>query len=137
MVCPLVAATALLAIVGCCGPGGPPLGKVSGTVTLDGQPLSGARVDFQPEDPAGSPSHGETDASGKYTLQYGVNRPGAMVGKHNVRISKGGYIIDENEVETFLEEQVPASYNTESTVFRDVERGSNTFDFDIKTDGQE
>ena len=54
----------LALLVGGCGDGGPPMGKVSGTVTLDGQPLAGAEVEFAPqaEDELGKPVG--VDASG-------------------------------------------------------------------------
>ena len=37
-----------------CGDGGPPLGKVQGTVTMDGNPLPSALVTFMPEKSKGS-----------------------------------------------------------------------------------
>ena len=39
-----------------CGGDQLPIVPVTGTVTLDGQPLSRALVEFQPVDPLGSPS---------------------------------------------------------------------------------
>ena len=41
----------------------PPLGTVSGRVTLDGQPLAETTVEFQPA--SGSPAYGVTDAEGR------------------------------------------------------------------------
>ncbi len=63
---------------------------VSGIVTLDGQPVSGVRVTFQPsgrdaENP-GPGSSAFSDASGRYELKTVRDEPGAVAGQHTVRI---------------------------------------------------
>ena len=60
-----------------CGGGSdtPPLGTVTGVVTLDDKPLSDAEVTFQPE--KGRPSLGKTDSEGNYTLVYTASDNGA------------------------------------------------------------
>lgn len=67
---------------------------VSGVVTLDGKPLKGVNVFFQPiasqgTDAGGVGSTGMTDENGRFTLQASTATPtaGALVGKHTVRIS--------------------------------------------------
>lgn len=85
----------LLGLVAGCGPNGPAVVPVSGRVTLDGAPLVGATLTFQPITD-GSPtsttaavgSYGRTDAEGKYTLRLiDPDQPGAIVGKHTVTIN--------------------------------------------------
>lgn len=76
----------LLVVVGC-GPAGPTIAPVSGTVTKAGKPISGASITFYPS--AGRPSYGTSTASGTYTLQYEGTTEGAVVGEHSVRISYG------------------------------------------------
>jgi hypothetical protein len=66
------------------------LAPVSGIVTLDGQPVSGVRVTFQPtgrntENP-GPGSSAFCDVSGRYELQTVRGEPGAVPGQHTVRI---------------------------------------------------
>jgi len=77
---------------GCGGDGRPRLVRVEGTVTLDGQPLEGAIVAFQPivEDKAKfqRPSSGVTDPSGKFQLKTYEPGDGAPVGKYRVAIVK-------------------------------------------------
>lgn len=46
----------------------PDTAPVTGTVTVDGQPLAGASLTFVPA--SGRPSSGTTDSSGKYWLRY-------------------------------------------------------------------
>src|SRR5437867_2402133 len=68
------------------------IAAVSGRVTLDGKPVEKAAVMFQPVATKGNinpgrGSFGITDADGRYTLKLvGVERPGAAVGHHQVRI---------------------------------------------------
>src|SRR5262245_45159556 len=73
---------ALASVAGCGGPEHPPVGRVTGTITLDGQPLGDATVMFQPPD--GRPAQGTTDKSGKYSLTYLDGVPGAKVGTNTV-----------------------------------------------------
>ena len=69
-------------VIGCSD--APPLGKVSGTVTLDGDPVPKAVVAFQPE---GAPaSRGVTDSNGRYELIYQMDSSGAVFGPHRVII---------------------------------------------------
>lgn len=69
---------------------------VSGRVTVDGKPLAGAVVTFQPRQPRdqtekpGAGSVGRTDAQGYFTLrQVSPSRYGAVVGEHAVTIAPG------------------------------------------------
>ena len=77
----------LLTVAGC-GPSGPPLVAVTGTVTLDNRPLAGAQVTFLPPDSTpGAGASGRTGPDGKYTLQS-RNGAGVAVGEYRVFISK-------------------------------------------------
>ena len=60
--------------------------------------------------------------------------PGAKVGKHTVSISTHR-IEYEGDEEKEIPEKVPAEYNTESTLQKDVKAGPNTIDFDLKSEG--
>jgi hypothetical protein len=121
-------------LAGCGGGDGPELGYVEGTVTLDGQPLPEAQVEFQPQG-EGRPSYGETDAGGRFELQFGVDQPGAMVGTHTVRITTGGMESTGDGPPTIIEEKVPPQYNTETQLEKTVEPGSNEFEFTLTTSG--
>ncbi len=70
-----------------CGPANvPPLGLVTGTVTLNGSPLPDAEVCFNPS--GGRMSSGTTDANGFYKLVYIETTQvyGALPGSHRVVI---------------------------------------------------
>lgn len=101
-------------------PASPKLVPVEGRIRLDGKPLAGATVKFTTEN--GDVSTGTTDDDGNYTLAYSDGRPGAVVGKHVVRISKNSP--DGNEI-------VPARYNTKSLLMSAIKEGTNMMNFEL------
>ncbi|NUQ64626.1 MAG: carboxypeptidase regulatory-like domain-containing protein [Pirellulales bacterium] len=129
-----VAASSLLAGLGAlllngCGSTGPELAAVSGIVTLDGQPLAGATVEFQP--PKGSPSTGVTDSSGAYRLAYTARKQGAMLGKHSVRITFVAEKTDAEGNSVASPQLLPPKYNRNSELTAEVKPGSNKLDFQL------
>ena len=70
-----------------CGSSGPRLTPVEGVVTLDGQPLQGAAVLFEPQ-AGGRPATGETDAQGRFVLKTVEQGDGAQVGMNLVSVAK-------------------------------------------------
>lgn len=147
----LIGLSAAALIAGCGG--GPKVVPVSGVVTVDGKPYKDAVVSFQPvgtkENPnPGRGSAGITDGQGRFTLVYDGTEPGALVGKHRVRIftNFGAAIPDtEGEVQPLKKEQtkakkfgrdspepIPAEWNEESTKEFDVPAGgTRDANFDI------
>ena len=134
----------LLSLVGCSGNGDQPdLGQVTGTVTLDGKPLSGVAVVFQPDE--GRPARGMTDADGKYELTYIRTTRGTKVGHNRVEIAPSEEGDDETEnIEDpdslpmkrptkSRKPKVPVKYNIKSELEADVQPGENTFDFELKS----
>lgn len=127
----LAIACALIGVTGC-GSSGPKMGAVAGKVTLDGKPVGGAVVTFNPT--AGRGSRGLTGADGVYQLKYVGDQKGALVGEHSVTITTKwmdedpatGKMVQHNET-------LPAKYNAKSTLKKTVESGSNTIDFDLAT----
>lgn len=75
----------VLHMAGCGGSETAPTSKVSGTVTLDGEPVADASVGFVPEN--GRPASGVTDESGRFTLTTFEPGDGAVLGKHQVVIT--------------------------------------------------
>ena len=146
----MLAIACCIAAVACvgCGESGPPLGQVSGTVTMDGQPLANALVTFTPE-AGGRGSTGKTDASGKYELAF-VDSKGALIGAHKVSVTtikeaaaavemssdspeyaNQGSSADYDSAKT--EEPIPAKYNTKTELTFDVKAGSNTYDIPLES----
>jgi hypothetical protein len=106
-----ISAAAVLFVSGCGG--GPGLGNVSGKVTLDGQPLAGALVEFQPSEGRGS--IGSTDAQGVYKLSYTENT------------------MADDEEEQKPGGKIPARYNSQSELTAEVKSGSNEHNFDLQS----
>lgn len=112
----------------------PPLGQVSGTVTLDGEPLAGARVVFSSITPTVDGGYNRkirarsatatTDAQGHYELTYLDDIKGTVLGRNRVQISK----INEKG-----QEIIPPDYGTESKVLRTIKEGHQVIDIDVKT----
>ena len=73
----------VVVLAGC----GSRLVPVAGTVTLDGEPVAGAKVTFIPAGP-GIPATGTTDATGRYELRIGSGRTGVPCGRYGVTVSK-------------------------------------------------
>ena len=116
-------------LVGCGGPDHPEVGRVSGVVTLDGQPLPEATVMFQPEN--GRASVATTDSAGKYSLTYLDGVPGAKLGPHTVIIRTE--IPGEDGQPPIAKEKLPKKYHEQSELTADVKPGDNTFNFDLES----
>ncbi|WP_299459677.1 carboxypeptidase-like regulatory domain-containing protein [uncultured Gimesia sp.] len=113
---------------------------VSGTVTLDGQPLPGAMVTFEAKD--GTFSSGVTDESGRFNLMFNTEKSGCLTGDKTVRIKVGGDLEnpdEETEGESEAGRQagsqivIPAQYNKKSTLEVTVDANHRSFEFDLKS----
>ena len=116
---------------GCGAANLPGLGFVSGTVTLDGQPLENVLVSFAPEN--GRPSTGITDSSGNYELNYIRDTKGAIPGTHRVRITTLQEAPSDQDPTAAVQEKIPAKYNVNTTLTAEVNADENTFDFALES----
>lgn len=146
-----VAVVALAAAAAGCG--GAKYAAVSGVVTVNGKPYKNAVVSFQPVSTAGNQepgrgSSGVTDEQGRFTLKGHDGRPGAVVGKHIIRIttqSDSGVNYDPNlgspdgdpraaSVKPPVE-PIPPSWNADSKVEFEVPPGGTdqaNFNIDLR-----
>src|SRR5262249_49616243 len=69
------------------GSGCSKLVKVKGTVTLDGEPVEGATVLFEPLDGAGLPANAQTDENGVFELGTHTRMDGAYRGEYKVSLT--------------------------------------------------
>jgi hypothetical protein len=127
-----------LMLAGCGRGNTPELGRVNGTVKLDGNPLPKAHVVFQPE--SGRPSVATTDDNGHYVLEYKPGVKGALVGKHKVSIRtfrEKDPDAEDPAGHRGAAEKVPAKYNAATTLEREVSPGKNDpIDFDLESKGK-
>src|SRR5262249_47377602 len=107
----------------------PDLGQVTGKVLLNGQPVAGAMVIFDPirDAAAKEDKHKRvgsalayTDESGRYELTYGPEAKGAPVGECRIQIQAPG-------------KDIPADYvGSTSKQTRSVKSGKQVIDFELK-----
>ncbi len=122
---------------GCGGAREVGLVTVEGVVTLNGLPLPDANVVFRPA--KGRPSIGRTDGEGRYQLAFIEGRQGALPGQHKVSIST---FVEPNSdssdplLQKGRPEQVPANYNTRTTLVADLSSDGNVVqDFTLESRG--
>ncbi|MBI3468310.1 MAG: carboxypeptidase regulatory-like domain-containing protein [Planctomycetes bacterium] len=115
-----------LSPVGC--EGGPELGIVTGTVTLNGQPVPNAFVVFTPKGP-GRPSQTKTDAEGRFSLKFSGEREGALIGHHSVTVSTA----DITDAGQNIKEIIPAAYNRQGSIDVTVESGTNVINLELES----
>jgi len=124
----------VLALTSGCGSGN--IAAVNGTVMLDGEPVDGGLIIFQPNEgqTAGAPI-----VNGKYSI---AREPGAAVGVNQVKITwlrntgkkwsppppvPAGTLVDEQK------EAIPEIYNKKSTLSVELRRGRNEKDFHLES----
>ncbi|RUL88306.1 hypothetical protein [Tautonia sociabilis] len=130
-------AVALAVVAPGCGSSGPEMARVSGTVTYQGQPLESGSVSFISTDPERANAVGTIGPDGSYELQTREPNDGAELGEYKIAISD----IDPEAMNSALPgepvpltSKLPQKYQDPSTsgLTRTVERGRNTFDFDLQ-----
>ena len=122
-----------VSIVGC-GDKGPPLGSVSGTVTLDGEPVEGAFVDFSPLFEGGLELRAaeKTGSDGYFEMQYDLERNGVPLGKYQVQISTQDWEKQEDGSNKVIPEKIPKHYvGIDSILEYEVVDGENVANFEL------
>lgn len=121
---PIMFALALL-LVGCGAPSDqPPVGRVTGKVSVDGEPLAGVIISFMPD--LGRAATAVTDGDGEYDLIYLDGVKGCKIGPNTIvfAVPTGGS----------PSHAIPKKYLAKSDLKVDVKAGSNEFDFDLKSE---
>jgi len=122
----------MAAVVGC---GSADRASVQGRVTFEGQPVDLGNIVFVPEAGEGIKMAAPIE-DGKYQIE---TKRGVQPGTYLVEISWSkktgrqvpsadpGIMMDE------MQEALPAQYNTETTLRRELQRGENVHDFELPT----
>ena len=121
----LVLAAMVLNNLGCSQSDAPPLGQVTGQVTLDGKPLEGLIVIFKPTE--GRAATATTDSKGSYQLEYSHGVKGCKTGANTVMME---WPLGSKNAKSLAER-----YTTKSELKADVKSGNNPLDFALKSDG--
>jgi hypothetical protein len=129
----LCVAASLVVLCSGCGSSGPELGQVTGTVTLDGQPVPRASITFAPVE-KGPASMGGTNKDGRYKLLYNTDRQGAVLGKHNVTIRSLEQDPDGDDKPSGpAPVKVPAKYSQVGELTAEVKAGSQEVNFELSS----
>lgn len=120
--------------------------QISGTITLDGQPVAGAAIFLSAPDE--SYSYGVTNAQGRYTMMLNSEKSGVIPGEKRVEISTARHPLGEaaetgaasEEVDPDgqpsldSQERIPACYNALSTLRVTITRHDSRLDFHLTSD---
>jgi hypothetical protein len=119
------AALFLFALVGC-GPDGPQMVEVSGTVKYDGKDVPDGDIMFVPENKAIGPDAGKIK-DGKYAFKV-------KSGRHRVEITALRKIPGKKDAmgEDATEHAIPEKYNVKSELTVEVAPGKANHPFDLK-----
>jgi len=130
------AIAAVLASVAGCSSGGRPAEKtypVSGTVTLDGQPLAEGEIIFK--DPAKGDVYLGQIKDGKFELQASAGPKRVEIYAYKMELDPVAREMYGEEAQPTKVNYIPPRYNTESTLTATVEaatdKGKNSFEFAI------
>ncbi|QEG20222.1 hypothetical protein [Mariniblastus fucicola] len=136
----------LLVMAGCGGKDFGPTGSISGTLSMDEQPLpEGTKLIFM-HPSEGHAGFGFTDASGQFSIEWrrgGKNRDSMPVGVYEVMIVESSAVdVEQMSADEMLEgnlpeptrtTRIPAKYLRASTsgLSYEVKEGENNFDIKI------
>ena len=126
---PVLSGALFLATLAGCQPG-PPVGEVTGRVTIDGRPAPGLLVHFEPQEglAKGLPAtYGATDDQGSYRAKRMNGQTGAAIGLNHVRIT--AIERDGNQ-----QAKIHARYAQDYALWFEVAPGQNTFDLELRSD---
>src|SRR5687768_10676266 len=127
----------ILLFAGCSGKNA---ASVSGSVTLDGQPLTTGNVGFYPDGGEGAPANGQIDSSGNYSLSTGTD-VGLSPGKYIavvVATKEPPQLYDKTGAEIPPIPITPAKYSDTNTsdLKVEVKAGSNDIPLALQSPGK-
>lgn len=119
----LLWASCAFTFLGCGGAERPPMGKVTGTVTMEGDPVENLVLMFKPE--VGRAATAKTDANGFYRVEYVKGEQGTKLGPTMVLLEWPlGYEAPF---------PIPPRYTGASSELKlDVVAGNNTYDIELE-----
>lgn len=121
----------MLLLTGCGGDG---LTPISGTVTLDGQPIQNGRIAFTPKGGSEGTMAGATIKDGKYEARVSLGKMGVAVRAQKMVPIKNP---DAHQKDVGITEQpesiIPAKYNDKSELTADIVEGKSEYSFNLTT----
>lgn len=111
---------------------GPPMGQVTGTVTVDGTPAKSGAIGFFPVD-GNSVTTGAAIKDGKYTAEVPVGKVKVEINVTKVVGEKKLYDTPDSKVMPVTAQILPPRYNDRTTLELDVQPGKNEKNYELTT----
>ena len=111
---------------------GPPMGEVTGTITVDGTPAKIGSISFFPID-GKSGTAGAAIKEGKYTADVPVGKVKVEIRVSKIVGEKKLYDTPDSKVQPIMEEVLPPKYNDRTELELDVQPGTNKRNYDLET----
>ena len=106
--------------------------EISGTVSYDGQPLQKGNISFIPSGDDG-PTAAAIIADGKYSVKILPGQKRVAIEGFKVLAQRHYYPNDPKSPLIDIKEQIlPARFNTQTELTREITRSAKTYDFDLK-----
>lgn len=121
---------ALLILSGCAD--GPPMGEVSGNVTIDGKPVDKGAIKFEPED-GKTPTAGGEISEGFYLVRVPVGPMKVSISAPKVVGKKPIYNTPNSPEMPITVEALPARYNEKTELRLDVKPGKIEKHYDLQS----
>jgi len=107
-------------------------GVVSGSVTIDGQPVKSGSIAFFPIDEK-SPTTGASITDGQYTAQVPLGQTKVQIRVAKKNGEKKLYNTPDSPVQPIMKETLPAKYNDDTELQLDVKPGNTVKNFELAT----
>ncbi|MHB1034841.1 MAG: hypothetical protein ACYC35_14620 [Pirellulales bacterium] len=111
---------------------GPPMGEVTGTITVDGTPAKIGSISFFPID-GKSGTAGAAIKDGKYTAKVPAGKVKVEIRVSKVVGEKKLYDTPNSPVQPIMQEVLPPTYHDRTTLELDVQPGANEKNYALKT----
>jgi len=118
----------LAAIAGC----GSRVGTVSGSVTIDGQPVDQGVISYVPAEASGTPATAQI-VGGKYQVSTEVGKKFVQISAPVVVGRRKEYEGPDAPLVEITEERLPPKYNSQTELTFEVQPGANTKDWKLET----
>jgi len=113
--------------------GGPAMGKISGEVTMDGQPLKAGRILFTPEDGQGQ-TGGGTIADGKFLVEVPPAKMKVQINASKVIGKRAAYEgVPNSPMDDVVQEIIPKRYNDQTELSQDVKPGAQSVKYELRS----